>query len=294
MAAPNPTAQLAAIPCQLQRPEFRFVLIPRRSKAPCEKHWNTINAYRFDDPKLRAWLQRGGNYGVCCGFGDLVGLDADDRLIAEIFERHFGPTFRVRSGSGRGFHDYVIVHGMGQKLLFERNGKHLGEAQFLGQQLVGPGSVHPDGGLYTIVRDLPILELDSVSFMKAFEGFVRPRSKPAMEFKTRWKGACTAGYLQSIPLTAVISLRGVRCGQEIQGANPWHGSTTGHNFSLNTLVNVWHCFRCDAGGGVAKAIALNAGIIRRCDEALSPEAFRQVLSIAKGKYAARSARRDAR
>ena len=153
------------------------MLIPRRSKAPCEKSWNRANNYRFDDPKLRAWLQRGGNYGVCCGFGDLVGLDADDPLISSIFEQQFGPTFRVRSGSGRGFHDYVVVRGMQAKQVFERNGKHLGEAQFSGQQLVGPGSVHPAGGFYTVVRDLPILELDSVSFMKAFEGFLRPRAE---------------------------------------------------------------------------------------------------------------------
>jgi len=134
------------IPRELQRPEFRFLLIPRGSKAPCEKAWTTTNNYRFDDPKLIAWLARGGNYGVCCGFGELVGIDADDPVISEIFEQHFGPTFRVRSGSGRGFHDYAIVHGMREKQLFELDGKHLGEAQYLGQQLVGPGSLHPSGG----------------------------------------------------------------------------------------------------------------------------------------------------
>jgi hypothetical protein len=91
------------IPWQLQRPEFRFVLIPRGSKAPWDKDWPTINNYPFDDPKLMAWLMHGGNYGVCCGFGNLVGIDADDPIVAELFERHFGPTFRVGSGSGRGF-----------------------------------------------------------------------------------------------------------------------------------------------------------------------------------------------
>ena len=276
------------IPRQLQHPEFRFVLIPRGSKAPCEKHWTTINNYRFDDPKLRAWLERGGNYGVCCGFGELVGLDADDPLIAECFEQHFGPTFRVRSGSGRGFHDYVVVRGMRAKQVFEHNAKHLGEAQFLGQQLVGPGSVHPSGGLYTVVRDLPILELDCAGFMKAFEGFLRPRVKTLTGSQANWPRRGVGRDLQSIPLTAVISLRGVRCGQEIQGANPWHGSTTGHNFSLNTVLNVWHCFRCNAGGGVAKAIALNEGLTSHCDDALSLEVFRRVIEIARKEYLLRS------
>jgi len=47
------------IPSQLQRPGFRFVLIPRVAKAPCEKQWTTRNHYRFDDPKLTEWLAQG-------------------------------------------------------------------------------------------------------------------------------------------------------------------------------------------------------------------------------------------
>src|SRR5208283_3316611 len=76
----NRPAQPTNIPPQLQRPEFRFVLIPRGSKAPCEKHWTSINNYRFDDLKLIRWLQQGGNYGVCCGLGNLAGIDADDPI----------------------------------------------------------------------------------------------------------------------------------------------------------------------------------------------------------------------
>ena len=209
------------------------MLIPSRSKAPCEKAWSTTHNYCFNDPKLTNWLEQGGNYGVCCGFGNLVGIDADDPIIAEAFEQHFGPTFRVRSGSGRGFHDYAIIHGLREKQIFERNGQHLGEAQYLGQQLVGPGSVHPSGGRYRIVQDLPIVELDAAAFLKGFEGFLRPRVKRNMGRPSRWPPTRVSDELQSIPLTAVIGLRGVRCGEEIHGVNPWHGSTTGRNFSLN-------------------------------------------------------------
>jgi Bifunctional DNA primase/polymerase, N-terminal len=269
------------IPKQLQRPEFRFVLIPRGSKAPCQKHWTTTSNYGFDEPKLIKWLQSGGNYGVCCGFGNLVGIDADDPIIARIFERHFGSTFRVRSGSGRGFHDYVIVPGLRGKLQFERDGQHLSEAQCAGQQLVGPGSVHPSGGSYTVVRDVPIVNIDSPSFLKAFAGFLRPKAKMTTPVQTRWRPTGSQQGIQSLPLSAVLSIRGIRRREEIHGSNPWHGSTTGHNFSLNMARNVWHCFRCNAGGGVAKAIALNAGIIRRCDDTLTPADFRKVMAIVR-------------
>jgi len=275
------------IPHQLQRSEFRFILIPRGEKVPCEKNWTTINNYRFDDPKLKAWLVRGGNYGVCCGFGDLVGIDADDPSISELFDRHFGPTFRVRSGSGRGFHDYAIVKGMPGKQLFEQNGKHLGEAQFRGQQLVGPGSIHPCGGVYTIVRDVPIVEIDYASFVRAFKGLFKCRLMKSPLRQTYSHLTASQGDLRSIPLCRIITLRGVRRDDEIQGANPWHGSTTGKNFNLNTVRNVWHCFRCNAGGGVAEAIALNEGLIQSCADELGVETFRKVIWIAKQKYGLR-------
>ena len=64
----------------------------------------------------------------------------------------------------RGFHDYFTVEGMRKKEIFERDGKHLGEAQFVGQMVVGPGSVHPSGGLYEIVNDAPIRDVTVEEF----------------------------------------------------------------------------------------------------------------------------------
>lgn len=91
--------------------------------------------------------------------------------------------------------------------------------------------------------------------------------------------------INSIPLTQIISTAGLKKkGTEYQGSNVWHGSSTGMNFCLNTSKNVWHCFRCDCGGGVAKAIALNKGIIKNCEEDLSPAQFKEVLEIARNEY----------
>lgn len=91
--------------------------------------------------------------------------------------------------------------------------------------------------------------------------------------------------INSIPLTQVVSTSGLKKkGKEYQGANVWHGSSTGMNFCLNTNKNVWHCFRCGSGGGVAKAIALNKGIIKSCDEELTPSQFKEVLEVARNEY----------
>lgn len=54
---------------------------------------------------------------------------------------------------------------------------------------------------------------------------------------------------------------GVRCGDEIRGSHPVHGSTTGQNFAINPHENTWYCFRCGTGGGPLEWIAVEAEII---------------------------------
>lgn len=57
-----------------------------------------------------------------------------------------------------------------------------------------------------------------------------------------------------------------RGNNEYQGSHPLHGSTTGNNFSVNVKKNVWHCFRCNSGGGGLTWIAVKHGVIE-CNEA---------------------------
>ncbi len=170
--APSKTTQ-QWIPRQLERPEFRFVLVQERAKRPVERQWTTINNYRFGGPKLLDWLAKGRNYGVCCRYGCLVVVDSDDPSIAERSQEKLGVTFRVRSDSGRGFHGYFIVEGMQKKEIFERDGKHLGEVQFDGQMVVGPGSVHPSRRLYEIVNDAPIRDVTVEKFRSASQEVIR-------------------------------------------------------------------------------------------------------------------------
>lgn len=91
--------------------------------------------------------------------------------------------------------------------------------------------------------------------------------------------------INSIPLTDIISTSSLKKrGMEYQGSNPWHGSDTGMNFSINTSKNVWHCFRCNCGGSVAHAIGLNHGIITSCSDSISSENFKEILKIAQENY----------
>src|SRR5438128_6290568 len=190
------------IPRQLERSEFRFLLVQERAKRPVESQWTTINNYCFDGRKLRDWLSKGRNYGVCCGYGHLVVVDSDDPFIAERSQEKLGATFRVRSGSGRGFHDYFTVEGMQKKEIFECDGKHLGEAQFVGQMVIGPGSIHPSGGIYEIVNDTPICNVTVEKFTSAFRDVVRVQK--TYELPTGAPSHEARDTLQALALTAVL------------------------------------------------------------------------------------------
>jgi len=91
---------------------------------------------------------------------------------------------------------------------------------------------------------------------------VQPMSAPS-----RPRGGRTITDRLGLSITNVCTVAdGVRCGDEIRGSHPVHGSTTGQNITVNPRDNSWHCFRCGTGGGPLEWIAVEAEIID-CSEA---------------------------
>lgn len=88
-----------------------------------------------------------------------------------------------------------------------------------------------------------------------------------------------------LKITDVLDLRNFnkRNAEEYIGENPWHGSSTGKNFTINPSKNVAHCFRCNAGLSPIKCLALNEGIINNCSEELKGEKFKETINIGKEK-----------
>jgi len=149
--------------------------------------------------------------------------------------------------------------------------------------VVGPGSVHPSGGLYEIVNDAPIRDVTLEKFRSAFQEVIRvqtsyemPHHEPSNE---------TRDTMQSLPLTAVLhDFRGRRNGRYLQGKNPWHGARTGTNFTIDIGSNLWTCWRCHCRGGVARAIALKHSILGNCPDVLSKAEYRKVIDLARQHY----------
>ncbi|WP_292731210.1 hypothetical protein [Methanoculleus sp.] len=80
--------------------------------------------------------------------------------------------------------------------------------------------------------------------------------------RPRTRGGRTITDRLGLSITDVCTLTdGVRCGDEIRGSHPVHGSTTGQNFAINPHENTWYCFRCGTGGGPVEWIAVEEEIV---------------------------------
>jgi hypothetical protein len=223
------------------------------------------------------------NYGVLTGVNNLGVLDDDspNKILMELYEKHFGETFRVRD------HYYIkLLNWDCKKIIFyDQEGKHLGELQGKGQYVVGPNSIHPSGENYVIKNNLPIKEIEFVDLIRVFGDYIIKKEKFIREHKkTSWEG----DDIKNIPISSIISFSGLtERGNYLQGPHPKHSSTTGMNFSVNNSQNTWYCFRCGSGGGPSELIAVMEGIID-CSQAgsncFSKEDAQEVIKVAREKY----------
>ncbi|HOV82906.1 MAG TPA: bifunctional DNA primase/polymerase [Methanothrix sp.] len=260
-------------------PNLRYDVILRGQKKPEGMRWSTEANYPYGHPVLAGYLAQGHNYGVLTGIGGLVVLDIDDiaRLEALGIIAKLPETFTVKTGRG-GAHYYFICPGLEERIVLEDpelkdaegDPAHQGELQARGQQVVGPGSRHPNGNLYEVVHDQPIAKISKDELI----GILAPFSNPSRKgeagrrggFKGRGGGGAQ-GLGDHIPIDAVAWPKEIkeRAGAEVRGSHPLHGSTSGKNFAINTAKNCWHCFRHKSGGGPLEWIAVMKGIISCAD-----------------------------
>jgi len=157
--------KLIEIPKELQKEEFKFILVKKRDKLPIEK-WQDNN-YKFDDPKLLNHIKNDGNYGIICGNG-LIVIDADTNKLNQIVINELPLTFSVKTA--KGFHYYYFVLGFHNKKVLKDEKEHLGEIQSNGTYVIAPNSVHPSGDIY-INSDHDIAEVSKENIDKVFSKY---------------------------------------------------------------------------------------------------------------------------
>lgn len=259
------------IPKQLQNPEFRFIKI-KDGKIPLEKDWQNKNNYKYDSTTFKEYLKTAKGYGVLCGSGSLAVIDADEKEIENTVVKKLPKTFVVQTGSG-GYHYYYIIKDLENKIVLkDDNKKHYGEVQFTGSQVIGSGSVHPNGKLYKTKIETEIAEITKQQLKQALVDFI-PDKKVLWGDRSSISIGTLAGHIHDMK----------RVGNELQGPHPIHGSTGGMNFTINTEKNLWHCFRCNSGGDALSLVGILEKKIK-CDEKLEGKKFKAVKKIAKDKY----------
>lgn len=260
----------------------RFIKVLPREKKPFEDDWQKpemlMNA---DDPRLREWLENGGNYGVAAGYGLNI-IEADTDEVKKIIDERLPKSLMGWTPGHKGYQYYFL--GSFEKKINLRNGdgEHAGAVLGPGFMVVGPGSIHPCGGRYTLINDAPLAQVSREQLIQALSKFVIPEKEVAFIEEAARREKQQDGV--DLDILRVVPLAGLKKqGDEYYGAHPVHGSTLGRNFWVNPRKNCWHCFRHSSGGGPLLWLAVEEGLIR-CEEAgpgaLKGELFKQVLQRA--------------
>jgi len=277
------------IPQQLIDAGFRFIIVKSRGKEPLEAGFPTVANYAADDPWLNTWIspwvveglksrwfleKNGwcGNYGVL-GSKRCVGIDLDGPEIVEHALGHptLRDTFSARSGSGRGQHKFVTTDGcpapvslLDPKERDETTGERLnvGHIKGPGSFVVGPGCIHPSGGVYEVVNPGPVLFMGWREILEHFKDYITAGAIEKPAEKTAARSTVVRGDHNAIAISDIISLAGMHPmgGGRLIGPHPFHGSVGKRCFTVDTRENFWHCFAHGSTGGALALVAMKYGI----------------------------------
>lgn len=224
------------IPEQLRNERFTLL----RGKVPFEKEWQDKNNHRADSQKLLAHLKNGGNYGVLCGHNNLVVVDYDSDEAIQKYEHLLPSTFTVRTKKGK--HAYYYLDEPINKIpVNDEEGNRLVDIQGLRSQVVGPGSTHPEGGKYEVIKDEPITEFSKDELLKIFPH--TDKKVPNSTVTGKYELPKPEGLMD---LAEVVSLLGHNLKDGLNNC-PFHPDKT-PSFSVDYSKGSFNCFSCDARG----------------------------------------------
>jgi len=272
---------------QYKDERLKFCRVAYKNKNPIDRGWPE-NPLTYE--QISNWIseREGNNFGIICGFEGLVVIDCDDEELTRAVEAKLPKTFRVTTGGkSKGSHFYYFCKGLDKKIVFNFQGKHLGEAQFKGTQVVGAGSIHPDtGDRYLVSEDLDIAEISKEDFFE-FANLFKEEKKEPNRIEVLNKTTRDSNYNKdAVQLTNVINTTGFseRPDGSLQGTNPWHGSSTGMNLDIKPSTNEGYCHRCNCGINWFQAIALEHGIISNCSDEIPKDRMSEVWKLAEENY----------
>jgi hypothetical protein len=143
-----------------------------KSKKPLPGSNGFLDASK-DENIVREWWTKSpdSNIGIACGLSNLCVLDFDNGGDLPEWLKKL-KTLKVETP--RGIHVYLFGARPSAKM-FDSNGKHIGEIKSEGGYVLAPGSIHPDGPIYTVIDDSPIAQAPAEEIAKLLKSEVRER-----------------------------------------------------------------------------------------------------------------------
>ena len=272
------------IPRQLCNKSYRFIKIVGGTKKPSEDSWTMENNYKYNDKEFKEYLKKAKSYGVLCGYGKLCVIDSDDKKLSSDIFMKLPNTLTIETGTKDHYHFYFIIEGLRDKIVMtDGNNVHHGECQYLGAQVLGAGSLHPNKKYYKILQDNEIATITKAQL----DEVIKPYTKTKKTF------ICNSGINFSIDKIAeTIPGLDLNSAGELQGKHPIHGSSKGErgdNFCINLEKNVWKCWRHETGGDAIALVGVLEGIVD-CSDCTKgfwkshPKEFKATLKVAEQKY----------
>jgi len=234
---------------------FNFVLIGGDGKQPFEKAWQK-KIHRVDDPVLQRHLGLGKNYGVQCNNSSviidgkpffLVVIDFDRKEIQDKVIDKLPETFTTTSGSPK-----KCVHlwfASDNNKAFKIKDEQLDTlVDFLGagNQVIAPGSKHPSGSIYSVVKDVPIVFVPYSELKAVLQPYDKsPKKAEPVQKQYQPKNVkddITGRIYNQVSMRDILDTVGVDTSKTPTNC-PFHSSKGGKCFGWDNETA--HCFHCD-------------------------------------------------
>jgi len=237
------------IPEKLNDPRIKFCRILKGTKKPFEMDWNN-KPYSYEEISK----YNNENYGVMGGGSkQLLIIDFDNEELQNKIIPLLPDTFTVKTGTGK-YHKYFFSDSAESFKIFDKDMNTLADIQGEGKQVVGAGSIHPNGNKYEVIEDKEIAFLPYAEIKALLIPYDKKPKKEVKEFKQ------PEGYYNDSFVDLVksrISLKDILndCGVDTSKNPtncPFHSSKGGKCLGFNQ--DTWHCFHCDESGNLFSLI----------------------------------------
>jgi len=237
------------IPKKLQQEGFRFIPVANKQKIPLEKKWTEKN-YTYYDPSIIEHIKKFKNYGVVCGYNDLLVIDCDDGIAEKLVRENLPKTYSTKASKLPHFY-FICKDAKNLKVYKNINRDKFADIQFKGKFVVGAGSEHNSGVEYKVLEDLPIAEIKFSQVIYCFKDYLF-HSYPEKKVKKKGENIETDDTCkqinEKITIKGLLNEAGIDTTKNPTMCPLGHSSDKQQCFSFTD--ETFHCFHCEESGSI--------------------------------------------